>query len=82
VIVVGMETHVCVFQTARDLVAMGYEVYVCADAVTSRSEEHRENGLELIRRAGAVVHNVESVLFDLLHVAGSDEFKKVSSLVK
>jgi nicotinamidase-related amidase len=82
VVVVGMEAHVCVFQTARDLVDLGYQVYVCADAVTSRSEEHRESGLELVRRAGAVVHNTESVLFDLLHVAGTDEFKKVASLVK
>jgi nicotinamidase-related amidase len=82
VILAGMETHVCVFQTARDLVAHGYEVYVCADAVTSRSDEHRESGLELIRRSGAVVHNVESVLFDLLHAAGTDEFRKIAPLVR
>lgn len=82
VIVVGIETHVCVFQTARDLVAMGYEVYVCADATCSRSDEHRESGLELIRQAGGVVHNVESAMFDLLHACGTDEFRKVAPLVK
>ena len=82
VVIVGMETHVCVFLTARDLVAQGFEVYVCADAVASRSDLHRESGLELIRRAGATIHNVESVLFDLLHRAATDEFRKVAPLVR
>ena len=82
VIVVGMETHVCVFQTSRDLVAQGYEVYVCADATCSRSDEHRESGLELIRHAGGVIHNVESAIFDLLHACGTDEFRRLAPLVK
>ncbi len=55
VVVCGMEAHVCVFQTVRDLVATGYEVHVCSDAVTSRAEEHRRTGLELCRAAGAVI---------------------------
>jgi nicotinamidase-related amidase len=82
VIVVGMETHVCVFQTCRDLVAAGYEVHVCADAVTSRLEEHRRVALELLRDNGVVVTSVETAIFDLLHVAGTPEFKKVSAYVK
>ena len=82
VIVCGMETHVCVFQTVRDLVAMGYEVHVCADAVSSRTEEHRRVGLELCRQAGAVVSLAETAIFDLLHRAATDEFRKVSPLVK
>jgi len=82
VIIVGIETHVCVFQTARDLVSMGYEVYVCADATASRSDEHRESGLELIRSSGAAIHNVESAIFDLLHACGTDEFKRIAPLVK
>ena len=82
VIVCGMETHVCVFQTVRDLVAAGYEVHVCADAVSSRFEEHRRVGLELCREAGAVVTTAETVIFDLLHRAATDEFKKVSQLVR
>jgi nicotinamidase-related amidase len=82
VIVCGMETHVCVFQTARDLVAMGYEVHVCADAVSSRTEEHRRVGLELCREAGAIVTTAETAIFDLLHRAGTDTFKKVAPLVK
>jgi nicotinamidase-related amidase len=82
VIVCGMETHVCVFQTVRDLVAMGYEVHVCADAVSSRTEEHRRVGLELCREAGAIVTTAETAIFDLLHRAATEEFKKVSPLVR
>ena len=82
VIVCGMETHVCVFQTVRDLVGMGYEVHLCADAVSSRFEVHRTSGIELCRQAGAVITNAETVIFDLLHVAGTPEFKRVSALVK
>ena len=82
VIVAGMEAHVCVFQTARDLVGMGYEVHVCADAVSSRQEIHRQSGLDLCRQSGAIITNAETAIFDLLHVSGTAEFKKVSALVK
>ena len=82
VIVVGIESHVCVFQTARDLAAAGYEVHVCADAVSSRFEVHRASGLDLCRQAGAVVTNAETAIFDLLHQAGTAQFKKVSPLVR
>jgi nicotinamidase-related amidase len=82
VIVCGMETHVCVFQTVRDLAAAGYEVHVCADAVSSRTEEHRRVGLELCREAGAIVSLAETAIFDLLHRAATEEFRKVSPLVR
>jgi nicotinamidase-related amidase len=82
VIVCGMETHVCVFQTVRDLLSHGYEVHVCSDAVSSRTEEHRRTGLELCRQAGAIVTTAETAIFDLLHQAGTAEFKKVSPLVR
>jgi nicotinamidase-related amidase len=82
VVLAGMETHVCVFQTARDLVAGGYQVQVCADAVTSRSEEHRRVGLDLCRDAGAQITTAETAIFDLLHQAGTPQFKKVSPLVR
>jgi len=82
VIVVGIETHVCVFQTVRDLLGRGYEVYVCADAVTSRFEEHRRVALEQLRGLGAVVTSAETAIFDLLHVCGTPEFKRVSALVR
>jgi nicotinamidase-related amidase len=82
VIVVGMETHVCVFQTVRELARRGYAVYVVADAVASRREEHRALGLSLCERAGAVALPAESVVFDWLRVAGTDEFKTLSRLLR
>ncbi|HET6414561.1 MAG TPA: hydrolase [Anaeromyxobacter sp.] len=82
IVIAGMETHVCVFQTARDLAAIGYDVYVCADAVTSRFEEHRRTGLELCREAGAVVTTAETAIFDLLGQCGTTQFKRVAPLVK
>ena len=82
VVVTGMETHVCVFQTTRDLVAAGFEVHVCAEAVASRTEEHRLRGLDLCRQAGAVVTTAETAIFDLLHQAATPEFKAVAPWVK
>jgi len=82
IVVCGMETHVCVFQTVRDLVEMGYEVHLCSDAVASRLDVHRTSGIDLCRQAGAVITNAETVIFDLLHVCGTPEFKKVAPLVK
>jgi nicotinamidase-related amidase len=82
VLVVGIESHVCVYQTARDLVEGGYEVHVCADAVTSRFEEHRRIALQQMRDFGAVVTSAETAIFDLLHACGTPEFKKVSAYVR
>ena len=81
-IVCGMETHVCVYQTVRGLVARGYAVHVAADAVSSRTKANWRVGLGLIDRAGGVVTSTEATVFDLLHVAGTDEFKALSKLVK
>lgn len=82
VILCGMETHVCVYQTARDLRAQGHQVYVAADAVLSRTEDNRGYGLGLMASAGAVIGCVESALFDLCQRAGTPEFKVISSLVR
>ena len=81
-IVFGMETHICVFQTVRDLCHTGFTVHVPHDAVASRDPENMRLGLVLAERAGAVVTAVETVLFDLLHRAGTPEFKLISALVK
>jgi nicotinamidase-related amidase len=81
-IVFGMETHICVFQTVRDLCHRGYTVHVPHDAVASRDPENMRLGLVLAERAGATVTAVETVLFDLLHRAGTPEFKAISALVK
>lgn len=82
VIVIGAETHVCIFQTVRDLLSEGYEVFVPHDAVDSRSIENKKVALALFREMGAVVTSTETILFDLLQVAGTTEFKKLSALIK
>lgn len=81
-IITGMETHVCVFQTVRALRATGHTVHVVADAVASRSDANWQNGLDLCARAGAVITNTETVVFDLLGKAGTDDFKVLSRLLK
>ena len=81
-IVTGMEAHVCVYQTARDLVARGGAVHVVADAVCSRTKANWRIGLGLAERAGAVVTSTEVCVFDLLGRAGSDEFRALSKAIK
>jgi len=82
VIVTGMEAHVCVYQTVRDLVGEGIEVYLPVDAVVSRKEEDRAAGIALCERAGAIPTTVEAVVFDWLERAGTDAFRAVSKLVR
>jgi nicotinamidase-related amidase len=78
VVVAGVEAHVCVFFTARELVRRGYTVYVVSDAVASRREDHRVGGLALCDRAGAVTTVAETVVFDWLARAGTDAFRALS----
>lgn len=78
----GIETHVCVSQTAHDLLDRGVEVHVARDAVTSRTEANRELGLHKMEGSGAVVTSVETALFELVGAAGTDEFKAIQGLVK
>jgi nicotinamidase-related amidase len=80
-IVCGIETHVCVSQTAHDLLGKGVEVHIPADAVGSRHAIDYERGLERLERAGAVVGTVEAALFELLERAGTPEFKQVQKLI-
>jgi isochorismate hydrolase len=82
VIAVGMESHVCVFQTVRDLLRKDFQVFVPSDAIVSRTEENRQVGLNLCEKAGAVVTSTETVLFDLLGTAGTAEFKELSPLIR
>lgn len=81
-VVVGIETHVCVNQTAHDLLQRGHRVQVAADAVSSRTAANRRLGLEKMAAAGVVVTSAEMALFEMLEEAGSDEFKAISKLVK
>jgi nicotinamidase-related amidase len=81
-LVCGIETHVCVSQTAHDLLARGIEVHVARDAVGSRSEENKELGLHKMESSGAILSSVETALFELVGAAGTEEFKQVQALVK
>lgn len=82
IIMTGMETHVCVYQTARDLNYNGYDVYIAKDAVDSRFKVNFENGLEIMRDMGINISNTETILFDVMEMAGTEEFKKLSKLIK
>jgi nicotinamidase-related amidase len=81
-IVVGMETHVCVWQTVRGLLGWGAEVHVPADATISRAPANHRVGLGLCERAGAVVTSTETLAFDALGRAGTEDFKAISRLVR
>lgn len=82
VVLTGMETHVCVLQTALGLRADGYVVFVVEDGVCSRKETNHLNALGRMREAGVVITNTESVLFEWLRDASHEHFKKISSLIK
>jgi len=81
IILTGVETHVCVTQTALHALP-GYAVHVVSDAVSSRTQENWRVGLERMRQHGAIITSTEMVMFELLKRAGTDEFKKVLPLVK
>lgn len=81
-VVAGIEAHVCVNQTVLDLLDRGYEVHVAADATSSRTASNKALALERMAVAGAHVTSSEMVLFEMLEVAGSPEFKAISKLVR
>lgn len=82
IIVTGMETHVCVLTTVLDLLRGGYDVHVVGDAICSRSDDNWRTALEMMRDAGAVITCTESVLFQCLERAGSEEFKIISKRIR
>lgn len=82
VLIAGIETHICVYQTAADLLDMGYGVEVVTDAVSSRIIENKKIGLQKMQDCGATLTSVETVLFELLKAAGSETFKAINQLVK
>jgi nicotinamidase-related amidase len=82
VVLAGIETHVCVLQTALDLLAGGYQVFVAVDAVGSRFALDRSVALDRLARSGVNLTTVEAVLFEWAEAAGSPEFKQTSQLVK
>ena len=82
VVISGMETHVCVLQTCIDLISAGYVVHIAGDAVCSRTAENYRAGIEFMRDAGAVITCTETILFQLLEKAGTEEFKNISRRIK
>jgi nicotinamidase-related amidase len=82
VIVAGVETHVCVYQTVSDLLANGYEVTLVADALSSRTIENKETALRRMMNDGAKLSSTEMALFELTVASGTDEFRAISKLVK
>jgi len=82
VIVAGVETHVCVYQTVSDLLANAYEVTIVADAVSSRTVENKEIALRRMISDGAKLSSTEMALFELTVASGTDEFRAISKLVK
>ena len=81
-LIVGMETHVCVYQTSVDLLREGYSVFVLDDAVSSRFLHNYRSGLQALRDAGCTVFSAETAVFQLLKAAATPEFKKVAPLIK
>jgi nicotinamidase-related amidase len=82
VLLAGIESHICVYQTAVDLISIGHEVQVLADCVSSRTAENKALGLEKMKEAGASVTSVETALFELMRVAEGNKFKELSKIVK
>ena len=82
VILCGVEAHVCISQTAHDLLANGYRVHVPEDAVCSRKERDWRAGLEKMRQSGIIVTSTEAVIFELVERAGTDEFREILKLVR
>ena len=82
VILCGIETHVCVYQTAIDLLDRGHHVYLAIDAVGSRSPRNRKLAIRRIEQGGGILTSVEMALFELLQVSGTDEFRTISKLVR
>ena len=82
IVICGMETHVCVLQTAADMIAAGYDVFVVADACGSRNAESKSLGLERLRDLGAWIVTTEMVAFEWLGHANHPAFKDVLGLIK
>lgn len=81
-ILCGIEAHVCVFQTAMDLMQKGLCVHVIADAISSRTLDNKQIALDRMRSAGVVVSSTEMLLFELLQTAKHEHFRQLSKLIK
>lgn len=82
IVLVGMESHVCVLLTGLDLLAANHRVFVPHDAVASRSPRNRDNGLEVLASHGAHIVNTETLIFNALGKAGGEAFKRFSARIR
>ena len=82
ILLAGIEAHVCVLMSALDLLAEGYAVHIVADAVTSRTQANWRLAMAQLRQAGAVVTTTETVLFQLLRQADTDDFRELARLIR
>ncbi len=82
VLICGIETHVCVQQTALDLITAGFQVFVAVDAVGSRNDSDHEHAISRLRASSVTITTTEAVIFEWCERADRPEFKAVSSLVK
>ena len=82
VLLSGIETHVCVYQTAIDLLGFGYDVHLVADAVSSRTALNRKIGIRKMRDEGAHLASTEMVLFELIRSADDPKFREIFKIVK
>lgn len=82
IILMGIESHVCVLQTALDLLENGYQPVLIEDCVGSRFPNDKKIAIERMRRAGAIISTYESILFELTEVSGTEQFKVISKIVK
>ncbi|MFW5450686.1 MAG: isochorismatase family protein [Methylophagaceae bacterium] len=81
IILVGMECHICILQTAIDLMARDFQVYIVSDGVSSRTKDNYNNGLQRMRDAGVIITNLESVIFEWLGDAKHPQFKTLAKLI-
>lgn len=82
IILCGIEAHICVLQTAIDLMAKGFHVILVEDCIGSRRENDRKTAIQRAAAEGAVITTYESILFELTRVAKTDVFKVISNLIK
>jgi nicotinamidase-related amidase len=82
ILLCGIEAHVCVNQTAHDLLARGLQVHLLTDCITARTEHNRRTGLAKMQASGALPTSVETALFELMRDAGHEQFKAIQKLIK
>lgn len=82
ILICGLETHVCVSQTAHDLLDRGFQVHILSDCVSSRFEYNRVAGMSKMIQSGVIESSIEMAFFELLRDAKHDQFKEIQALIK